>query len=80
MKGVIIYDLLLSLNSLTNEIIILCWSVFKSEISIVISRELINYLKIERGVDAYVPLRNNMTAFYDAVGIAKREKMRYNGL
>ena len=38
-----------------------------------LSRELINYLKIERGVDTYVPLRNNMTAFYDAVGIAKRE-------
>ncbi len=38
-----------------------------------LSRELINYLKIERGVDSYVPLRNNMTAFYDTVEIAKRE-------
>lgn len=38
-----------------------------------LSRELINYLKIERGVDTYVPLRNNMTAFYDTVEIAKRE-------
>lgn len=38
-----------------------------------LSRELINYLKTERGVDTYVPLRNNMTAFYDTVEIAKRE-------
>lgn len=38
-----------------------------------LSRELINFLKTERGVDTYVPLRKNMTAFRDAVGIAKNE-------
>ena len=38
-----------------------------------LSRELINYLKIEKGVDTYVPLRNNMTAYFDAVSIAKKE-------
>ena len=38
-----------------------------------LSRELINFLKTERGVDTYVPLRKNMTAFNEAVNIAKRE-------
>ena len=38
-----------------------------------LSRELINYLKTERGVDTYVPLRKNMTAYHDAIGIAKNE-------
>lgn len=38
-----------------------------------LSRELMNFLKSERGVDTYVPLRNNMTAYEDAVAIAKRE-------
>ncbi len=38
-----------------------------------ISRELINYLKTERGVDTYVPLKRNMTAYQDAVDIAKYE-------
>lgn len=32
-----------------------------------ISRELINYLKIHRGVDTYVPLKSNMDAYLQAV-------------
>jgi len=36
-----------------------------------ISRDLINYLKIVRGVDTYVPLRKNMDAFDYAVRLAK---------
>ena len=38
-----------------------------------LSRELINFLKNEKCVDTYVPLRNNMTAYYDAVDIAISE-------
>lgn len=38
-----------------------------------ISRELINYLKTERGVDTYVPLKSNMIAYKEAIGIAMRE-------
>lgn len=38
-----------------------------------LSRELINYLKIERGVDTYVPLRKNMEAYNAAIEIAKTE-------
>ena len=37
------------------------------------SRDLINYLKTERGVDTYIPLRRNMMAFNDAVAIAVEE-------
>ena len=36
-----------------------------------LSRELINYLKVERGVDTYVPLRKNMFAFIEAINVAK---------
>ena len=36
-----------------------------------LSRELINYLKVFRGVDTYVPLRHNMVAFEQAVLAAK---------
>jgi len=36
-----------------------------------LSRELINYLKIQRGVDTYVPLRQNMEAYTQAVLGAK---------
>ncbi len=36
-----------------------------------LSRELINYLKVERGVDTYIPLRKNMWAFNEAIAIAK---------
>ena len=36
-----------------------------------LSRELINYLKLERGVDTYVPLRKNMWAFNEAIAVAK---------
>lgn len=36
-----------------------------------LSRELLNYLKVERGVDSYVPLRKNMSAYHDAIGMAK---------
>ena len=38
-----------------------------------ISMELINFLKRERYVDTYVPLRVNMNAFEDAVTIAKNQ-------
>lgn len=38
-----------------------------------ISRDLMNYLKTERGVDTYVPLRSNMEAFKIAVLAAKEE-------
>ena len=38
-----------------------------------LSRELINYLKVERGVDIYVPLRKNMWAFNEAIAVAKTE-------
>ena len=36
-----------------------------------LSRELIDYMKNERGVDTYVPLKKNMMAFNDAIKIAK---------
>lgn len=36
-----------------------------------LSRSLINYLKINRGVDTYVPLRANMTASDHAISCAK---------
>lgn len=35
-----------------------------------ISRELINYLKTQRGVDVYIPLRKDMDAYKEAVFIA----------
>ena len=38
-----------------------------------LSRELINYLKIQRGVDTYVPLKTSMDAYSDAVVIAKNQ-------
>ncbi len=38
-----------------------------------ISRELINYLKTEKDVDTYIPLKKNMWAFNEAVTIAKLE-------
>ena len=38
-----------------------------------LSRDLINYLKLYRGVDTYVPLRHNMVAFKEAVFGAKRQ-------
>lgn len=41
-----------------------------------ISRDLMNYLKTERGVDTYVPLRSNMEAFDVAVGVAKKANER----
>lgn len=36
-----------------------------------LSRELINYLKIYREVDTYVPLRKDMDAYNEAIAIAK---------
>ena len=36
-----------------------------------LSREILNELKIRRKVDTYIPLRNNMLAYQDAVSIAK---------
>ena len=38
-----------------------------------LSRELVNYLKNERGVDTYVPLKRNMWAFNEAITVAKNE-------
>ena len=38
-----------------------------------LSRELINYLKLYKGVDTYVPLRHNMVAFEEAVFVAKNQ-------
>lgn len=38
-----------------------------------LSRELINYLKLYRCVDTYVPLRQNMVAFEEAVFCAKEQ-------
>lgn len=38
-----------------------------------LSREVLNELKIRRGVDTYIPLRNNMIAHTEAVTIAKME-------
>ncbi len=38
-----------------------------------ISRDLMNFLKIERGVDIYMPLRKNMDAFEQAVSLAKEK-------
>lgn len=38
-----------------------------------LSRELINYLKLYKGVDTYVPLRHNMVAFEEAVFCAKNQ-------
>ncbi len=36
------------------------------------SRELMNYLKTERGVDTYIPLRENMNAMDYAIRLAKK--------
>ncbi len=36
-----------------------------------LSRELVNYLKVEKGVDTYVPLKKNMLAFNEAINKAK---------
>ncbi|MBT9139300.1 MAG: hypothetical protein DDT31_01884 [Syntrophomonadaceae bacterium] len=38
-----------------------------------LSRDVINHLKLQRGVDTYIPLRKNMEAFEQAVSIAKEE-------
>ncbi|NLZ53417.1 MAG: transposase [Thermoanaerobacteraceae bacterium] len=38
-----------------------------------ISRELLNQLKRERGVDTYIPLKTNMEAYEQAVSVAKEQ-------
>ena len=38
-----------------------------------LSRDLMNYLKTERGVDTYIPLRKDMAAYEEAINIAKRQ-------
>lgn len=38
-----------------------------------ISRELLNYLKLNRGVDTYIPLKNNMVAFKEAITEAQKQ-------
>jgi hypothetical protein len=40
-----------------------------------IDRDVINFLKDERGVDVYIPLRNNMIAYEDAVYISKTQNI-----
>lgn len=40
-----------------------------------ISRELMNSLKTERGVDTYIPLKKNMEAYEQAVSTAKYQKI-----
>ncbi|MCD7893031.1 MAG: transposase [Erysipelotrichaceae bacterium] len=39
-----------------------------------LSREFINYLKNVRKIDVYIPLKKNMTAYEEAVKIAKKKK------
>ena len=36
----------------------------------ILSREMTNYLKTERRVDTYIPARENMTVYQDAVRLA----------
>ncbi|GHT62371.1 hypothetical protein FACS1894109_21210 [Spirochaetia bacterium] len=43
-----------------------------------LSREVMNKLKMERGVDTYVPLKKNMNAYDEAVRIAKMPETRWN--
>lgn len=38
-----------------------------------ISRDVMNELKINRGVDTYIPLKKNMVAYREAVSIAKKQ-------
>lgn len=38
-----------------------------------LSRELLNYLKIDRKVDTYIPLKMNMEAYKIAVHAAKED-------
>jgi hypothetical protein len=38
-----------------------------------LSRDMVNRLKRERGVDSYVPLNKNMTAYDEVVRLAKME-------
>ncbi len=38
-----------------------------------LSRHLLNFLKMKRGVDTYVPLRKNMVAYHEAIAIATKE-------
>lgn len=38
-----------------------------------ISRDIINQLKTNRGVDTYIPLKKNMIAYSEAVSIAKKQ-------
>ena len=40
-----------------------------------ISRELLNYLKLNRGVDTYVPLKKNMETYNQAVLGAKDQNV-----
>lgn len=67
-----IHDLELSRNMLKNT------QVFKPGDILIedrgfLDRKLINYLKIKRKVDTYVPLKSNMTAYQIAIQIAKEE-------
>ena len=40
-----------------------------------ISRELLNYLKINRGVDTYIPLKKDMDAYIEAISLAKDQDL-----
>mgnify|MGYP000522574535 FL=1 len=39
------------------------------------SRELMNFLKVERNVDTYIPLRKNMVAYQQAILSAKEQNI-----
>ena len=43
-----------------------------------LSRDLINYLKLHRQIDVYLPLRNNMEAYEVAVATAKTQSRWFN--
>lgn len=43
-----------------------------------LSREMMNHLKTYRGVDTYIPLRNSMNAFEEAIAIAKEQNIWLN--
>jgi hypothetical protein len=43
-----------------------------------LSREMVNLLKRERGVDSYVPLKKNITAYDEAVRLSKMEGTEWN--
>ena len=64
------HDLTLSREMLMTSPVLKCGDIIINDRGF-ISRDLINYLKLERGIDTYVPLRKNMASFDVAVQAAK---------